>query len=210
MTMMEYESMMESVLRKAQRLKVDGRDVVLVMSKAIHRAICESEYAELFRILNTNPCTYGTCYGMSIGIINDPRDRTIADAYRNMISPVLVGMAHNPVINQLGDIIVCLEEDGSHLYQMTNEHPAQFHDIGLTVNFSTEAGDTAAVYIERIAAAAATLPNNAKSAYMSTKNPVRGKRKDAVSESELNPGDTKLLDDFLDGFKRNSVMQTGG
>ena len=38
----------------------------------------------------------------------------------------------------------------------------------------------------------------------------RGRRRNvAVDEKDLNPGDTKLLDDFLDSFKR-PMMQMGG
>ena len=38
----------------------------------------------------------------------------------------------------------------------------------------------------------------------------RRNQKKASSEQEMNPGDTKLMDDFLDSFKRHSVMQMGG
>lgn len=135
MTRIEYEVMMDRVLREAQRLDVDDREVVLVMSRRIYQAIAESERRESIRLLNTEPYAYGKYYGMRIGIINEPEDRLIADMSENMISPALVGMTSNPAIDQLGDVIVVSEEDGNHLYQMTSEHPVQFNDIGLTVSF---------------------------------------------------------------------------
>lgn len=306
MTRTEYEAMMERVLNEAQRLEVDGREVVLVMSRRIYQAIRGFEQTEPLRLLNAEPYTYGVYYGMRIGIINEPEERLIAEVRENMITPALVGMTYNPAVNRLDDVIVVSEENGNHLYQMTREHPAQFNDIGLTVSFEvawhqqmdtdntaadavaaavvnngldgihltdgqlyingengrfinvgdlafTEAiedvGATAATTatvlndmaatiqatiapedMERIADAfinarpevvyADTATNYAEAATATYVNPRRetpwemrrnrGKRKEVVIEPELNPGDTKLLDDFLDSFKQCSVMQMGG
>ena len=38
-----------------------------------------------------------------------------------------------------------------------------------------------------------------------TERPVRAKRKTAVKEKELNPGDTKLIDEYLNSFLRSGV-----
>lgn len=302
MTRAEYEAMMERVLNEAQRLEVDGREVVLVMSRRVYRAIHEFEQAEPLRLLNTEPYAYGAYYGMRIGVINESEDRLIADVQENMIAPALVGMTYNPAVNRLDDVIVVSEENGNHLYQMTREHPAQFDDIGFTVSFevawhqqmdtdNTAADAVAAAVVNNgldgvhlnggqlyingddgrfinigdlaftealedvgaTAATTATAINDMAATFQATVTPEdmeriaeafanarpemvypdtvttdyagytiprretplemrrnRGKRREVVIEPELNPGDTKLLDEFLDSFKHSSLMQMGG
>lgn len=300
MTRAEYEAMMERVLSDAERLEVDGREVVLVMSRNIYNIIRSYEQTEPLNLLNTEPYAYGAYCGMRIGVIDEPVNGDI-EGVEQMISPALVGMTYNPDINRLGDVIVVSEENDNHLYQMTNEHPVQFNDIGLTVSFETawyqqvdtgnNAADTVAAatvnngldgirltggqlyingdnnrfinvgelaFTEAIAdvgataATTATALNDMAATLQATITPEdmeriaeafiaarpeavyadttdttnyavdaysntpwgmrheRGKRrKVAVDEQDLNPGDTKMLDDFLNSFKR-PMMQIGG
>lgn len=301
MTRIAYEAMMERVLGDAERLEVDGREVVLVMSRNIYRIICSYEQAEPLNLLNAEPYAYGAYCGMRIGVIDEPANENI-EGIEDMIAPALVGMTYNPVVNRLGDVIVVSEENDNRLYQMTSEHPAQFNDIGLTVSFevawhqqmdtdNTAADAVAAAVVNNgldgvylnggqlyingddgrfinigdlaftealedvgaTAATTATAINDMAATFQATVTPEdieriaeafanarpemvyadtvttdcagytiprretplemrrnRGKRREVVIEPELNPGDTKLLDDFLDSFKQNSVMQMGG
>lgn len=307
MTRIEYEAMMERVLGDAERLEVDGREVVLVMSRNIYRIICSYEQAEPLNLLNTEPYAYGAYCGMRIGVIDEPANENI-EGIEDMIAPALVGMTHNPGVNRLGDVIVISEENDNRLYKMTNDNPIQFNDMGLSISYTAwyqrvDAGDntdteaaTAAIangidgirftggqiYIngdngrfinvgdlafteaaeetgtaatttaaalndwaatlnatithegmERIAEAFnAARPEatyavadtinyaeaNTVDTYTNTARETswamrhkRGKRRNvAVDEQELSPGDTKLLDEFLDSFKHSSLMQMGG
>lgn len=300
MTRAEYETMMEQVLHDAQRLEIDGREIVLVMSRNIYQVLRRYERENPIPLLTvemgTDVYSYVRYYGMRIGVIDEPGNDVVGDI-ENMVAPALVGMDYNPEANHLGDVIVISEENEDHLYRMTNDNPVQFSDLGLTVRFETnwyqqyDAGEnatnaaaTAAVAnnaggiqltggqlhfgngeyinvgdlafteettnavdvagttataidnfeavlhatltqedIERIANAFNEAGVNyaeavtATTAYAEAVNevtldrrPKRGKRKNIVIEQELSPGDTKLLDDFLDSFKQQSMLQMGG
>lgn len=305
MTRAEYEAMMEWVLRDAERIGANGREVVLVMSRNIYRIISSYEQDKPLSFLNTEPHTYGTYRGMRIGVIDEPVNGNI-EGVEEMIAPALVGMIYNPDVYRLRDVIVISEENDNRLYQMTNDNPVQFNDMGLSVSYTAwqqiDAGDndtaetaaTAVVHgidgvrlaggqlyingdngrfigvdlalaeaIEDVGAAAATTATalndmattfqatitpedieriaeafnaarpeavyadtvtainyaeaNAVDAYTDTARDTpwrmrhkRGKRRSvAVDEQELSPGDTKMLDEFLDSFKR-PMMQMGG
>ena len=277
MTRTEYEDMMGRVLSDAERLEVDGREVVLVMSRNIYRIICSYERTEPLNLLNTEPYAYGAYCGMRVGVIDEPVNRNI-EGIEDMVAPALVGMAYNPGVNRLGDVIVVSEENDNRLYQMTNENPAQFNDMGLTVRFGNAAQgqnavlDVAAMNTTNNTITVTTTDNGAgvsgiqfneaqphinannadyanvlnnwaatlnatitqqemeriadafnaahpEVAYTDTattanwwyRSPTPSKRKKAACEPELNPGDTKLLDEFLESFSRNSgMMQMGG
>lgn len=50
MTRAEYEAMMEWVLRDAERIGANGREVVLVMSRNIYRIISSYEQDKTFKL----------------------------------------------------------------------------------------------------------------------------------------------------------------
>ena len=267
MTRTEYEGMMRRVLSDAERLEVDGREVVLVMSRNIYRIICSYERTEPLNLLNAEPYVYGAYCGMRVGVIDEPVSRNLEDI-DNMISPALVGMAYNPGVNRLGDVIDVSEENDNRLYQMTSGNPAQFNDMGLTVRFGNAAqGQNVTLDVAVMNTAdntiTVTTPDNGAGVsgiqfneaqhhinannadytnvlnnwatilnttitqnaarpgvvYTDTatttdwwyRRPAPNKRKKATCESELSPGDTKLLDEFLESFSRNGgMMQMGG
>ena len=280
---------MERVMRDAWRIGTDGREVVLVMSRRVYRGIRSFEQTEHPNLLYAEPNTYGEYCGMRIGIINESNDR-YGESVENMIVPALVGMTYNPDINCLGDIIVVSEEEENEnrLYQMTNDNPAQFIDMGLSISFDfvnhtgdihyditndglyisdgdtyvnigglslaetvSDMAETAASTaiamnnlattinatftqedIERITEAlntaypmtmyqytaptvavetttAGTSVNFTRETSLDMRSECR-ERKKKSREQDLNPGDTKLMDDFLNSFKKHSVMQMGG
>lgn len=287
MTRTEYEATMERVLSSAERLEMYGRETVLVMSIGVYNDIRRYEQNEPLSIMNAEPNTYGEYCGMRIGIINESNDRHGGNV-ENMIAPAMVGMTYNTDIYCPGDIIVVSEENENRLYQMTNDNPAQFIDMGLSVSFDfvnhtgdihyditndglyisdgdtyvnigglslaetvSDMAETAvstaiamnnlattinATFtqedIERITEAlntaypmtmyqytaptvavetmtAGTSVNFTREISLDMRSECR-ERKKKSREQDLNPGDTKLMDDFLNSFKKHSVMQMGG
>lgn len=223
MTLTEYHAAVSeafiAVDRICERTLLERSDLVLVMTPDVYTAMQYYDAQPLFNhegARRVRPC-YGYYRGIQIGIVNEYRPDT-------MITPAIVGTQyHNGMA--LDDIIVV--GDDNRLFQMRDTNPVRFVDTGYTVSFDAAVMEQMSGRMENAAAdalrdmftitpAGITITMDdvqineqllAMLAGTDVSNPRRKKRKKACNTEDLAPGDTKALDEFINGFAIKQTLQ---
>ena len=217
MTLTEYRTAVSEALaavdRICERTSLERSDLILVMTPDAHAAMWYYDEAQLM----LDHEGYGCYCGVQIGIINEHIPDT-------MITPAIIGAQyHNGMA--LDDIIVV--GDDNRLFQMRDTNPVRFVDTGYTVSFDAAVMEQMSGRMENAAAdvlrdmftitpAGITITMDdvqineqllAMLAGTDVSNPRRKKRKKACNTEVLAPGDTKALDEFINGFAIKQTLQ---
>ena len=143
---------------------------------------------------------YGFLYGYRIALINEPTERT-------MVSPAVLGMTYHPGM-ALDDIIVVDEEN--RVFRLTSRDPVQFTDTGMTVRFDAHtrnwANPATWEYNPTVTFHVDTAEIN-HSVFDRLTGGGRRKKNRVKEDAELSAGDTKAMDEFLDGFAIKQNLQ---
>lgn len=221
----EYTAMVDHAIEKFRTLSAImpyNTEIVYVISKEVYEAMQAYEYDfwnEHARFNVRPDGTVGVYYGTRLALINED----IAD---NFFMPVVYSrnFRHYDVL-QADDFVIFNDEDDARIFRLARLAPdAMYTDTGLTVSFvlthtpEIAATDNAAANLWRYIPDAAMeeleeairevsiavdltteqviIPNN------SVDGTVTLRRKNRSKEKELNPGDTKLLDEYLHSFMK--------
>ena len=225
----EYTAMAEQAIEKFRTLSAImpyNTEIVYVISREVYEAMQAYEYNfwnENTRVNVRPDGIVGVYYGARLAIINED----IADSF---FMPVVYSrnfQHYNGL--QVDDFVIFNDDDNDLLFRLARLTPdAMYTDTGLTVSFILTRIHDAAVTDN----AAANLADNAvtiddaiaefKQAFEDMKETVanaqinidlfqelagevgtpRRAKKRASKEKELNPGDTKLLDEYLHSFMK--------
>lgn len=216
MTLTEYRTAVSEALAAVdgicERTLLERGDLVLVMTPDVYTAMQHYGAQLMF-----NHEGNGYYCGIQIGIVNEHRPDT-------MIAPAVIGTQyHNGMA--LDDIIVV--GDDNRLFQMRDTNPVRFVDTGYTVSFDAAVMEQMSDRVENAAAdvlrdmfavtpAGITITMDdvqineqllAMLAGTNVSNPRRKKRKKACNTEDLAPGDTKALDEFINGFAIKQTLQ---
>ena len=216
MTLTEYRTAVSEALAAVdgicERTLLERGGLVLVMTPDVYTAMQHYDAQLMFNYEGN-----GYYCGIQIGIVNEHRLDT-------MIAPAVIGAQyHNGMA--LDDIIVV--GDDNRLFQMRDTNPVRFVDTGHTVSFdaavmeqmSDRMGNAAADVLRdmfAITPAGITITMDdvqineqllAMLAGTNVSNPRRKKRKKACNTEDLAPGDTKALDEFINGFAIKQTLQ---
>lgn len=210
----EFQRYIDNALQEAERVRTycTQDEIVLIMTADFYRELLAT--ADIHA--NRDGDHYGFLYGYRIALINEPTERT-------MVSPAVLGMTYHPGM-ALDDIIVVDEEN--RVFRLTSRDPVQFTDTGMTVRFDAHTHTT------RMDAADTTTGGNWQQYWVNPAtweyNPTvtfhvdtaeinhsvfdrltgGGRKKNRVKEdAELSAGDTKAMDEFLDGFAIKQNLQ---
>lgn len=220
MTLTEYHAAVSeafiAVGRICERTLLECSDLVLVMTPDVYTAMRHYNAQPLFNhegARHSRPY-YGYYRGIQIGIVNEYRPDT-------MITPAIVGTQYHNGMT-LDDIIVA--GDDNRLFQMRDTNPVRFVDTGYTVSFDAAVMEqmnggmeSAAADVLRdmftITPTGVTITmddaqiNEQMLAGTDVSNPRRKKRKKASNTEDLASGDTKALDEFINGFAIKQTLQ---
>lgn len=221
----EFHRHHDSALCRAERMRTycTNDEIILVMT--------EDFYRELYTLTeihaNRDVDNYGTLYGYRIAVINEPTEHT-------MVSPAMLGMTYHPYM-ALDDIIVVDEEN--RVFRLASRDPVQFTDTGMTVRFDAHTRTTRldAVVIDvgntvyyPPTETTTTATDNYWQRYWENPPTVtfhvdtaeinhsvfdrltgggRRKKNRVKEDAELSAGDTKAMDEFLDGFAIKQNLQ---
>ena len=191
----EFQRYIDNALQEAERVRTycTQDEIVLIMTADFYRELLAT--ADIHA--NRDGDHYGFLYGYRIALINEPTERT-------MVSPAVLGMTYHPGM-ALDDIIVVDEEN--RVFRLTSRDPVQFTDTGMTVRFDahtrTTRMDTAVIDVGNIAAE--TIINH--SVFDRLTGGGRRKKNRVKEDAELSAGDTKAMDEFLDGFAIKQNLQ---
>lgn len=196
-----------------ERTLLERGDLVLVMTPDVYTAMQHYDAQLMF-----NHEGNGYYCGIQIGIVNEHRPDT-------MIAPAVIGAQyHNGMA--LDDIIVV--GDDNRLFQMRDTNPVRFVDTGYTVSFDAAVMEQMSDRMENAAAddvlrdmfaitpAGITITMDdvqineqllARLAGIDVLNLHRKKRRKACNTEDLTPGDTKALDEFINGFTIKQTLQ---
>lgn len=219
----EFHRHHDSALQRAERMRTycTNDEIILVMTEDFYRELCA-----LVEIpANRDVDNYGTLYGYRIAVINEPTERT-------MVSPAMLEMTYHPYM-ALDDIIVVDEEN--RVFRLASRDPVQFTDTGMTVRFDAhtrttrmdaaviDAGNIAAEAMRVATAQAATTTATVEPFYYNPFETItttinhsvfdrltgggRRKKNRVKEDAELSAGDTKAMDEFLDGFAIKQNLQ---
>lgn len=216
MTLTEYRTAVSEALAAVdgicERTLLERGDLVLVMTPDVYTAMQHYDAQLMF-----NHEGNGYYCGIQIGIVNEHRPDT-------MIAPAVIGAQyHNGMA--LDDIIIV--GDDNRLFQMRDTNPVRFVDTGYTVSFNAAVMEQMSDRMENAAAdvlrdmfaithAGITITMDdvqineqllAMLAGTNVSNPRRKKRKKACNTEDLAPGDTKALDEFINGFAIKQTLQ---
>lgn len=217
MTLTEYRTAVSEALaavdRICERTSLERSDLILVMTPDAHAAIWYYDDGQLM----LDHEGYGCYCGVQIGIINE----RIPDT---MITPAIIGAQYYHNGMALDDIIVV--GDDNHLFQMRDTNPVRFVDTGYTVSFDAAVMEQMSDRMENAAAdvrdmfaitpAGITITMDdvqineqllARLAGIDVLNLHRKKRRKACNTEDLTPGDTKALDEFINGFTIKQTLQ---
>lgn len=214
----EFQRYIDNALQEAERVRTycTQDEIVLIMTADFYRELLAT--ADIHA--NRDGDHYGFLYGYRIALINEPTERT-------MVSPAVLGMTYHPGM-ALDDIIVVDEEN--RVFRLTSRDPVQFTDTGMTVRFDAhthttrmdaaviDAGNIAAEAMRVATAQAATTTATVEPFYYVDTAEINhgvfdrltggGRKKNRVKEdAELSAGDTKAMDEFLDGFAIKQNLQ---
>lgn len=219
----EFHRHHDSALERAEHMRTycTNDEIILVMTADFYRELCT--LVEIHA--NRDVDNYGTLYGYRIAVINEPTEHT-------MVSPAILGMTYHPYM-ALDDIIVVDEEN--RVFRLTSRDPVQFTDTGMTVRFDahtrTTRMDTAVIDAGNIAAETMRVATAQAATTTATweYNPTvtfhvdtaeinhsvfdrltgggRRKKNRVKEDAELSAGDTKAMDEFLDGFAIKQNLQ---
>lgn len=220
----EFNRRHDFALRSAERMRTyfTNDEIILIMTADFYRELCTLVEVHANRDVDD----YGTIYGYRIALINEPTECT-------MVSPAVLGMTYHPGMG-LDDIIVV--DDAFHVenrvFRLTNHEPVQFVDTGMTVRFNTQhriigldvAAETMRVTTAQFGAIATTATATEENWQQYWTTPVtaaevnhsvfdmltgggKRKKKRAKEDVELSAGDTKAMDEFLDGFAIKQNLQ---
>lgn len=209
MTLTEYRAAVSEALtaidRICERTLLERGDLVLVMTPDAHATMW---YYDAQLMLNHEG--YGHYCGVQIGIINEHMSDT-------MITPAIIGAQYRNGM-ALDDIIVV--GDDNRLFQMRDTNPVRFVDTGYTVSFNDATMEQMRGVAENAAAdvlfdtftfTADNVQINeqllARLAGIDVSNLHRKKRRKACNTEDLAPGDTKVLDEFINGFTIKQTLQ---
>lgn len=196
-----YRAMAEMAIEKFQHLTAflpNDVEVVYVVSSDVYGAMIEyEEYNPAARI--TPYTTAGIYYGARVARINE----VVAEP---VFTPVVYsrGFQHYDAV-QVNDYVIFNDEDNDLFFRLVRRTPdAMYTNTGLTVSF----GENNAAAIQL---ADGTITLNLDGAQINVdllqelagevSTPRRAKKR-ASKEKELNPGDTKLLDEYLHSFTK--------
>jgi len=216
MTLIEYRTAVSEAFTAVdgicERTLLERGDLVLVMTPDVYTAMQHYDAQLMF-----NHEGNGYYCGIQIGIVNEHRPDT-------MITPAIIGAQyHNGMA--LDDIIVV--GDDNRLFQMRDTNPVRFVDTGYTVSFDAAVMEQMSGRMENAAAdvlrdmftitpAGITITMDdvqineqllAMLAGTDVSNPRRKKRKKTCNTEDLAPGDTKALDEFINGFAIKQTLQ---
>ena len=225
MTRAEFNNALEEALQKAARVRAytgGGCEIALIVTRDVYRFL--SEHAGVtFDVRNTD---HGIYRGYRIGIVNE-------QGYSDILKPAMLGMEYYNGM-EVNDIIVVGDEN--RLFQLESREPICFRDMGLTVSFGNGARATANATVTNTVANAINETNAAETVTAAAVNaarpvemnyrdgqlfvdgipidlplPVRAQRaarpRAPRAEEPLNPGDTKMLDEFLGSFAIKETLQ---
>lgn len=213
MTRAEFNTALEDAIRKAERAQAytGGRyEIALIVTRDVYRFL--SEHAGVtFDVRNTD---HGIYRGYRIGIVNE-------QGYSDILKPAMLGMEYYNGM-ETNDIIVVGDEN--RLFQLESREPICFRDMGLTASFGNGARATANATVTNTVVDAINETNAAGTVTAATVDwfgavpataeparPVRAQRPArpmaSRAEEPLNPGDTKMLDEFLDSFAIKETLQ---
>jgi hypothetical protein len=217
-TRAEFNNALEEALQKAARARAytSGRyEIALIVTRDVYRFL--SEHAGVtFDVRNTD---HGIYRGYRIGIVNE-------QGYSDILKPAMLGMEYYNGM-EVNDIIVVGDEN--RLFQLESREPICFRDMGLTVSFGNGARATANATVTNTVANAINAGTTARlnwnnigratvdwlgavpAATVEPARQVRAQRPArpmaSRAEEPLNPGDTKMLDEFLDSFAIKDTLQ---
>lgn len=219
----EFQRYIDNALQEAERVRTycAQDEIVLIMTADFYRELLATTDIHA----NRDGDHYGFLYGYRIALINEPTECT-------MVSPAVLGMTFHPGM-ALDDNIVVDEEN--RVFRLTSRDPVQFTDTGMTVRFDAhtyttrmdaaviDAGNIAAEAMRVATAQAATTTATVEPFYYTVTFHVDtaeinhsvfdrltggGRKKNRVKEdAELSAGDTKAMDEFLDGFAIKQNLQ---
>lgn len=212
----EFQRYIDNALQEAERVRTycAQDEIVLIMTADFYRELCTLVEIHANRDVND----YGTLYGYRIAFINEPTEHT-------MVSPAVLGMTYHPYM-ALDDIIVVDEEN--RVFRLASRDPIQFTDTGMTVRFDAHTRTPTAAF-ETITTTATTTGGNWQQYWVNPAtweyNPtvtfrvdtaeinhsvfdrLRRKKNRVKEDAELSAGDTKAMDEFLDGFAIKQNLQ---
>lgn len=208
MTRTEYDMIMgaatAAINRVYEHTLYECSDIAFVVSYDVFDAM--QRYDSDNYVMDNE--TFGYYRNIKIGVINELAAPTMA-------APAIMGAEYYDGM-ALDDIIVVDEEN--HLFQLRDINPVRFVDRGYTVRFDIyEFNARNTDYILNLIDAGGTSVNFtlndvqineqllAMLAGADVSNPRRKKRKKACNTENLAPGDTKALDEFINGF---AIKQT--
>lgn len=207
----EFQRYIDNALQEAERVRTycAQDEIVLIMTADFYRELLATTDIHA----NRDGDHYGFLYGYRIALINEPTEGT-------MVSPAVLGMTFHPGM-ALDDNIVVDEEN--RVFRLTSRDPVQFTDTGMTVRFDAHTHTT------RMDAATggnwqqywvnpATWEYNPTVTFHVDTAEINhsvfdrltggGRKKNRVKEdAELSAGDTKAMDEFLDGFAIKQNLQ---
>ena len=214
----EFQRYIDNALQKAERVRTycTNDEIILVMTEDFYRELCA-----LVEIpANRDVDNYGILfpYGYRIAVINEPTERT-------MVSPAMLGMTYHPYM-ALDDIIVVDEEN--RVFRLASRDPVQFTDTGMTVRFDAHTRfnkifyemkkrynlRTAKEWLETEYNGGFYLHDASTSTYLPycgvfdiLTGGGRRKKNRIKEDAELSAGDTKAMDELLDGFAIKQNLQ---
>lgn len=195
LTREEYEALRERALGQYERLRAivpDENEIVFAITRDVYleAMIVDTDPRAYLTVGFGRNGFYGLFNGIRICVVNEETDYS-------MFAPAVCGRAYYQGM-QLEDVI--LIED-NHLYSLRYTEPdVMFVDTGLTVSFTTARN----MYIDNGFLGQMDIGQIVTQATRAAQEYHRKKVK-PKKEEELNPGDTKALDDFLGGFMRSAT-----
>lgn len=194
----EFQRYIDNALQEAERVRTycTQDEIVLIMTADFYRELLAT--ADIHA--NRDGDHYGFLYGYRIALINEPTERT-------MVSPAVLGMTYHPGM-ALDDIIVVDEEN--RVFRLTSRDPVQFTDTGMTVRFDAHtrnwANPATWEYNPTVTFHVDTAEIN-HSVFDRLTGGGRRKKNRVKEDAELSAGDTKAMDEFLDGFAIKQNLQ---
>lgn len=227
MTREELLELMANADEQITRMRAvaDEPDIVLVMSRDVCQAMVEQMDTEEFlhdfipyRTVADNRGLTAVYHGYPVAIVNEVEATgMMMPAFRGMV--FYVGM-------QLNDIIVV--DDDNRLFRLESVDPIQYIDMDLTVRYGDEENDPPIVTptygaamtdarvhfmiddaIEQLSRTWRELAINADevAAAVNRFSPSASYSTPVADMKELDAGDTKLMDEFLNGFAQKGFLQ---
>lgn len=219
----EYTAMAEEAIEKFRTLSAImpyNTEIVYVISREVYEAMQAYEYNfwnENTRVNVRPDGIVGVYYGTRLAIINED----IADSF---FMPVVYSrnfQHYNGL--QVDDFVIFNDDDNDLLFRLARLTPdAMYTDTGLTVSFiltrihdaaitdnaaanladnAVTIGDAIEGLVWEIEDMNETVANWIPVLAGEVSTPRRAKKR-ASKEKELNPGDTKLLDEYLHSFMK--------